>query len=138
MERRRARVLVIDDDPLLRNMMRRALEQEHDTVVVASAKDALERIAAGQRFDLVLCDLMLPGLSGVDFHERVRPIAPELVERVLFTTGGAYTPRAEAFLARTDIRHLEKPFPSIAAFRTAVQEHLRRVGVEADSNRGET
>jgi CheY-like chemotaxis protein len=128
MEGRRPRVLVIDDDDLLRRMVCRVLESEHDIVVLPSAKEALDRIATGERFDLILCDLMLPGVSGVDFHERIGPIAPELVERILFTTGGAYTPRAEAFLARPDIRHIEKPFPSIAVFRAAVQEHLRGGG----------
>jgi hypothetical protein len=69
---------------------------------------------------------MLGGVSGIDFHERVGPIAPELVERIVFTTGGAFTPRAAAFLARADIRHIEKPFPSLAEFRAAVQGHLAR------------
>jgi CheY-like chemotaxis protein len=126
MEGQRPRVLVIDDDAPLRSMMRRVLEPGHEIVLATSAKEALDRIAAGERFDLVLCDLMLPGLSGVDFHERVGTSAPDLVERIVFTTGGAYTPRAEAFLARSDIRHIEKPFPSVSAFRAVVQQYLQR------------
>ena len=126
MKDQRPRVLVIDDDAPLRSMMRRVLEPGYEIVLATSAKEALDRIAAGERFDLVLCDLMLPGLSGVDFHERVGTSAPDLVERIVFTTGGAYTPRAEAFLARTDIQHIDKPFPSVSAFRAVVQQHLQR------------
>jgi DNA-binding response OmpR family regulator len=126
MEGQRGRVLVIEDDDKLGRMVGRALAPDHDTDVLTRAQDALDRIAAGERFDLILCDLMLRGVSGIDFHERVGPIAPELVERIVFTTGGAFTPRAAAFLARADIRHIEKPFPSLAEFRAAVQGHLAR------------
>ena len=108
-------------------MIVRALEPEHDVVLLISAQEALDRIAAGERFDLVLCDLMLPGVSGMAFYERVGQSAPELVERVLFATGGAYTSSAEEFLKRADIRHIEKPFRSLNEFRAAVREHLARV-----------
>jgi DNA-binding response OmpR family regulator len=128
MEGQRRRVLVIEDDALLGKMVRRALEPEHDVVVLASANEALDYIARGKRFDLVLCDLMLPGVSGVDFHGRVGSLAPELVEHIIFITGGAYTPRAEAFLKRADIRYMEKPFSSVSALRAVVQEHFRRAG----------
>jgi CheY-like chemotaxis protein len=137
MERQRRRVLVIEDDALLGKMVRRALEPEHDIVVLTSANEALDHIARGERFGLVLCDLMLPGVSGVDFHELVGSLAPELVEHIIFITGGAYTPRAEAFLKRADIRYIEKPFSSVAALRAVVQEHFRRasgrVGPEGGS-----
>jgi hypothetical protein len=61
----------------------------------------------------------------MEFHDRVRELAPELVARILFITGGATTPRAAAFLAQPSIAHLEKPFP-LAELRRVVQERLLR------------
>ena len=67
----------------------RVLASEHDVLVLPSAREALDRIAGGERFDLVLCDLMLPGVTGMAFHERVRSVAPDLLERIVIITGGA-------------------------------------------------
>lgn len=119
---------MIDDDVLLGRMVQRALATEHVLLIVEHAQDALNFITAGERFDLVLCDLMLPGVTGMDFFERVGPIAPELVERIVFITGGAYTTQATAFLARADIRHVEKPFPSVNSLRAMVRAQLARAG----------
>ena len=73
----RARVLVVDDEPLVGAVLRRTLV-EHDVTVVESARAALDRIAAGERYDLVLSDLLMPGLSGMDLYRelvRARPAA---------------------------------------------------------------
>jgi DNA-binding response OmpR family regulator len=126
MDVHRARLLVIDDDPMLGNLVARMLASEHDALVLTSGREALARIGAGQRFELILCDLMMPELTGVDFYERLGPIAPELVDRVVFVTGGAYTPRTKAFLEQDAIAWLEKPF-SLAGLRAAVREHLVRL-----------
>jgi DNA-binding NtrC family response regulator len=125
---RPARLLIIDDDVKLGAIMARALAPEHEVLVLTSAHLALARIALGERFDLVLCDLMLPGVSGVDFYERLAGIAPELVDRVVFVTGGAYSQRAVEFLERAHIPRIEKPFPSLTAFRAMVREYLARTG----------
>jgi DNA-binding response OmpR family regulator len=126
MEGQRGRILVIEDDAKLGKMVGRALAPDHDVHVLTRAQDALDRIAAGERFDLVLCDLMLEGVSGIQVHERVGQIAPELVGSIVFMTAGAVTPRAAAFLRRPDIQHMLKPFPSLAEFRAVVQAHLAR------------
>jgi len=126
MKGQRGRILVIEDDEKLGKMLGRVLAPEHDIDVQTRAQDALDRIAGGERFDLILCDLMLGGVNGMEFYERVGQIAPEMVERIVFTTAGAVTPRAEAFLKRPDIQHIEKPFPSLAEFRAVVQGYLAR------------
>jgi CheY-like chemotaxis protein len=125
-EDQRNRILVIDDEVHLRNMVRRALEPEHLVFGVGLAGEALSVILAGDRFDLILCDLMLPQVTGMDFHEHVGAVAPELLERILFTTGGAYTAEAQAFLARPGIRHESKPFPPLPRFRAMIREYLAR------------
>ncbi len=126
MNEQRRRVLVIEDDIKFGNLIARVLETEHDVLVLTNAREGLDRISAGERFDLVLCDLMLPGVSGVAFHERLGVIAPELIGSVVFITGGAYSQGSLAFLERSDIRHLEKPFASVERFRIVVREHLQR------------
>jgi CheY-like chemotaxis protein len=101
---------VVDDDPLVASSMRRALAREHDVVVVSSGRDALERLLAGEVFDIVFCDLMMPVLSGMELHAEVALRAPSLLDRLVFVTGGAYTDAASEFLARVRPRYLEKPF----------------------------
>ena len=127
MAAQRPRIVVIEDDEKLGNLIYRVLADQHEVLVFGRAQAVLERIAAGELFDLVLCDLMLPGMSGMVFHERVATSAPELVERIVFITAGPTTESARAFFQRPDIRHIEKPF-GLDALRADVKEHLRRVG----------
>jgi len=107
---RRGRVLVIDDEPLVGTSIRHALASEHDVSVTTAARQALDEIQAGDRFDLILCDLMMPELSGVEFYQELSQLAPSQLERVVFLTGGAFTGAAEEFLARVSNPCLEKPF----------------------------
>ena len=110
MQPQRARVLVVDDEAKLGKVIARTLAPEHDVLVLTSAQEALDRIVAGERFDLILSDLCMPGVDGMAFYERVRSVAPELVEHIIIMTGGAFTERTVAFLDRTRIPRLEKPF----------------------------
>ncbi len=124
MDEQRGRILVIDDEESLRSMLRRVLGPEHDVTVVARAQEALDLFARGEHYDLILCDLMLPRVTGMDFHALVGPIAPELVRRIVYITGGAYTDRARAFIERSDVRHIEKPFASLNDLRATVRKLL--------------
>jgi DNA-binding NtrC family response regulator len=128
MEGQKRRILVIEDEELLRNVLRKVLRPEHDVVALERAQAALGIISAGARFDLILCDLMLPGMTGMDFQERVSVIAPELVPCIVFTSGGAFTDRAAEFIKRPDIRHIEKPFPPVDGLRALVRELLANTG----------
>jgi CheY-like chemotaxis protein len=107
---RRGRVLIIDDEPLLARAIAGTLEPEHDAVEAPSARDALARIRAGERYDVILCDLMMPEVTGMDFYEALGEITPELRPRVVFLTGGAFTERARTFLESIKNRLLVKPF----------------------------
>jgi CheY-like chemotaxis protein len=126
MDNRRRRILVIDGDAGVRNVVRRALA-EHEVIATAGAVEALTRIAAGKRFDLILCDLALPSISGIELHNRVGSHAPALVPRIVFLTSRAHSLSTEAFLKRADIHHIDKPFVSVAWLHTAVREHLERL-----------
>jgi CheY-like chemotaxis protein len=105
------RILLVDDEPLVGRAVARVLSPPHEVILAESGPDALARIEGGDRaFDLVLCDLMMPGMSGMDLHDRLRSIAPELSRRVVFLTGGAANPEARAFLERSQRPFVEKPF----------------------------
>jgi CheY-like chemotaxis protein len=109
-ETARARVLVIDDEPLIATVVKRTLVDEHDVVTCPSAEAALDLLGAGEAFDLVLCDLMMPRMTGMDLHAEIVRRWPAYEARLVFLTGGAFTPRAREFLERTSCAHLEKPF----------------------------
>jgi signal transduction histidine kinase len=106
----RGRVLIIDDELNLRVTLAQILSTDHEVYETPSARLALERIAGGERYDVILCDVMMPEMSGIDFYEELTHVAPELTARVVFLTGGAFTPRTQAFLERVTNPRLEKPF----------------------------
>ncbi len=120
---RAARVLIVDDEALVCKAVARALA-EHEVATETRAAAALERIGSGERFDLVICDLMMPEMTGMDFHERLSSLAPDLARRTVFITGGAFTPKAREFLDRVKGPVVEKPFDG-AALRKLVRGFLR-------------
>ncbi|WP_170319268.1 PAS domain S-box protein [Polyangium spumosum] len=107
---RRGRVLVIDDEAPLANALKMFLADEHDVVVSTSGRDALALLEKDPSFDAILCDLMMPDVTGVDVHEALRERAPDVAARLVFVTGGAFTPRMRAFLEEVRNPQLEKPF----------------------------
>ncbi len=106
---RRARVLVVDDEPRLGLSMRMLLEPFHDVVTTTRGSEALALVAAGQRFDVILCDLQMPETDGATVYRRLCAQAPDMAERVVFISGGAYTADMRAFLESVKNRVLEKP-----------------------------
>ena len=106
----RARILVIDDEPLLGRTLSFMLEESHDVVVVDGGAEALKHLGEDTRFDLVLCDLDMPGVNGSSVHTAMADRHPELVPRFVLMTGGACSDWAEEFLARYSGARLEKPF----------------------------
>ena len=120
---RRGRVLVVDDEPFMLKAVLRTLRSVHDCVGVSSAEEGLQRLLAGDPFDLVLSDLMMPDMSGADLHAALMRANPAIAEKVVFLTGGAFTAEASAFLDRVPNRRMEKPFDP-AQLRALVREVL--------------
>jgi len=106
---RRGRILIIDDERHIRETIVQALD-EHDATAVADAPTALALLDRGETFDVILCDLMMPGMSGADFYDAVERRWPDLLGRILVVTGGAVTPRSKEVLARAVNPPLHKPF----------------------------
>ncbi len=122
--RRRARILVIDDEPAIAKGLARVL-RDHDVTVATDAREGLSHIANDVAFDVVLCDLMMPGMSGMELYAESRASHPDLAARIIFMTGGAFTPQLEEFLASVANASLAKPFDG-AAVRAVVDELVNR------------
>jgi PAS domain S-box-containing protein len=105
----RSRILVIDDEEKIGAAIARALEHEHDIESTTSPARALERLAGGEEFDLILCDVLMPEMSGMELFTRLCEVAPAQASRVVFVTAGARSPTVRAFLDGMTNRYLEKP-----------------------------
>ena len=120
----RGRVLVIDDEEMILRVLTRILH-EQEVQCTASAREALSWLDAGQEFDLILSDLMMPTMTGMQFYEHLLERHAELAPRVVFMTGGVITPNASAFLQSVSNQRLEKPFDCaslVKMVRTRVAE----------------
>jgi signal transduction histidine kinase len=115
-----ARVLVVDDEPLVGKSLRRAL-RDHDVVIATEGEEAVRLLSSGERFDVILCDLMMPEVTGMDVFERVKKVRPDVADAFVFMTGGAFTPRGRAFLDGIANEHVEKPF-DVQIIRSIVRQ----------------
>ena len=122
---RRPRLLVVDDEPLLGIALRRLLSIDFEVTVVCSGAAALDTFSVEHPFDVVLCDVMMPELSGPDLYLVTKERHPPLIERFIFMTGGVFTPHVRGFFASIPNPVLEKPF-SLGAVRDAIDDFIER------------
>ncbi len=116
--RRGARLLLVDDSPSMLFTLKALLGERHAVTTACGAAEALALLRSDVPFDLVLCDVMMPGVSGVELYQRLRAERPDRLARFAFMTGGASSPETARFLEQPFILRLSKPF-------TAAQvEHL--------------
>jgi PAS domain S-box-containing protein len=120
---KRGRILVIDDDLMICAAVQRTLSPDHDVVVVMDARIGMEHIRRGERFDAILCDLMMPVVTGMEFYRDLLEFSGEQAARVVFFTGAAYTVGAREFLDRVPNACVEKPF-RIHRLRSVINQHL--------------
>jgi len=126
---RAAHILLVDDDPLVQNSIRRTLERHHDVVVVGSGARALELLAT-ERFDIVICDLIMPGMTGMQLFETVRERDPAQASRFVFLTGGTSSPEARSFLLGVESPRAYKPLGADEIVRL-IARCLRQFSAEA-------
>ena len=117
---RPARVLVIDDDKVLGNSFHMTLSREFDVRVVSAGEEAIQVLADDGSYDFIFCDLMMPEMSGMDFFAELSRRQPEIADKVLFMTGGVYSPEVRAFISRVPNRCLQKPFDPAIVIREAL------------------
>jgi signal transduction histidine kinase/ActR/RegA family two-component response regulator len=116
----RARLLVVDDEPRVGISLRRALSREHEVVLASGGREALARLCQGAPFDVILCDLMMPEMNGMELFAELERLHPAQASRVLFLTGGAVTEQGRAFVEEHSERVLLKPMDM-----DALRERLR-------------
>ena len=115
----RSRILMIDDEPAVGRSIRLLLAPDHEVINVTRALDGLARLDAGEHFDLILCDVMMPEMSGIELYEQLERRFPAYLQRIVFMTGGAFTSQARDALEQLGAPRLEKPF-SEAALRRVI------------------
>lgn len=123
----RPSVLVVDDEPLILRIVAAILGPEHDVSCDPRADAALERIRGGQRFDVILCDLMMPHMTGMELYDAIFAIDAGQAEVMVFVTGGAFTIRGREFLDRVPNGTIEKPFNSASLLSSVTQVIRERV-----------
>jgi signal transduction histidine kinase len=105
-------VLAIEDEAAIGRTVQRLLAP-HRVTVVTRAREALDRISAGEHFDAILCDLMMPEMTGMDFHAELRRLQPALADRIVFMSGGAFTASGRDFLDRIPNPRIDKPIDAM-------------------------
>jgi nitrogen-specific signal transduction histidine kinase len=108
---KRLRILVVDDEPAILRSIERMLSRHHELTLARSGGEALAHLQANLSYDLMLCDLMMPEISGMDLWEHLTPAQRR---RCVFMTGGTFTERASRFMAEAQPPLLEKPFTSLS------------------------
>jgi CheY-like chemotaxis protein len=121
---RRGRILVIDDEDAIVQAICRYMARHHEVEGTTSARRALEMLEGGERYDAIICDLMMPQITGMEVYAAVVELDPRLAEKMIFVTGGAFTEAAQHFLdSLPPNRHIEKPF-DLKAVRALIEEKL--------------
>ena len=108
----RHRVMIVDDDPRIAAAIKRILSRDHDLTLASCGADAIGHITAGERFDAIITDVMMPNMTGVEMFERLSDLAPDQATRVIFLTGGVFTPQTQAQLDAAGNPQLQKPVSS--------------------------
>lgn len=120
-----ARLLVLDDDALVLESLRTCLAERFDVVAVPDVGSAREALARGT-VDFLLLDLMMPDRSSIGFYESLRARRDPMAHRVIFMTGGAFSPEARHFVRTIPNPCLGKPFADDEL--AAAMEACRRLG----------
>jgi len=109
----RSKVLIVDDEPAIRNILARILTNKgHQAQTVSSGKAALAMLHE-KGYDLLVADLKMSGVSGIELYETLKKKSPDMADRTVFITGDTMTEETNDFLASTGRPFLAKPFTPI-------------------------
>jgi PAS domain S-box-containing protein len=106
---RRARIMLVDDEPLVANSIMRLLRRDYDVTIARCGQEAIDHIARGLRFDAIVSDVMMPNMTGIELLEELRRVAPDQADRLIFLSGGAFTVQTRERLDAIGAPQLEKP-----------------------------
>ena len=117
--RERLRLLLVDDEEPLRRALSRLLERSYDVQTADSGQAALACLENGRDFDVILCDMMMPNVSGVEVIHRIREENPALLHRMILMTGGMSNQQQRHVDGDQSFPVLAKPF-NLAEFNAAL------------------
>ena len=118
-----ARILVIDDEEPILASLRLALRR-YQVIALNQPREALDRLENGEKFDLILCDLIMPDVTGIEIYRWLQRNRKDLLPQIMFMTGGAFTPELRTFLSGVNNPVLHKPFDT-KTLRWMVAQQLR-------------
>jgi signal transduction histidine kinase/CheY-like chemotaxis protein len=130
------RVLAVDDEPLLLKAYRRMLSDIHGIDTALGGLEALRALERDASYDVILCDLQMPEMSGMGLHEAVRARWPTLADRFVFVTGGAFSPDAKRFIEESVCAVIQKPFrveDLLSLIERKAREGVATSSVESDA-----
>ncbi|HKQ68201.1 MAG TPA: response regulator [Polyangiaceae bacterium] len=125
----KGKILIIDDEPRLAQALRDMIGKHHDTSVVTKGPEALTLLMQepdDARFDLILCDLHMPDVSGMDLHQQLAATRPVMADRMVFMTGGAFSERSREFVRSVKNTCIDKPI-DIKQLRSLVASTIARL-----------
>ena len=129
-----SRILIIDDEPGMTQLLGRILRGRHEVVLENDPRSAVARFTAGERFDVVLCDVMMAPFGGLDVYEQTVKVAPHMAARFMLMTGGTTNYELERRLAGWRHGLLFKPFnvADVIALIAGKLERLRGTPMQHD------
>ena len=107
------RILLVEDEPVIARVCARILAADGLWVDIARDGGVARTMASRVKYDMCLSDIMMPGVSGIDFYEYLVEEQPVLAERVVFMTGDTLSPKTEKFLSEANRPYLPKPFTPV-------------------------
>jgi CheY-like chemotaxis protein len=117
-------VLVVDDEPLVAESLRLVLSADFSVTITTDAMEALGWISSGQTFDVILCDVMMPNLNGIQLRDRIEAVAADQAARIVFVTGGILLPSVRGLLESVPNAWIEKPI-DLEGLRDLVRRRAR-------------
>ena len=126
-------MLIVDDDARLTESLRDVLSDEFDVDSTTDPGEALARLTSGRWYDVILCDVMMPALNGIELRNAVSAVDPELATRIVFVTGGILMPRVQDMLDGVANTVLAKPF-DFPALRELIRRRRRSVPPPAQAS----
>ena len=119
-----SRILIVDDEVVLGSAVGRILQKDYEVMVVDSGRKGLELVLGQNQFDVVLCDIMMPDVTGMDIHDTLGKQNPAMLDKFIFISGGAFTERTRAFIQTIPERQLiSKPF-EMSTIKNAIRTLL--------------
>ena len=110
-ETKHGKILVVDDEPGVRILLERVfIQMGHQVDTVADAETAVNKLDAGSTYDVILTDVRMPGMSGIELHTHILEKSPMMKNKIIFITGDVMGADIKEFLTKNNLTYFAKPF----------------------------